>query len=60
MANTPAPFKQVDVTRALKGAEAADMEVGGFRIEPDGSILVFAKGEAHLTAKNSIDKMLGL
>ena len=52
-------FKQIDVTRALKGAVAADLEVGGFRIDLDGSILVFAKGEDP-SDKGDIDKMLGL
>lgn len=60
MANTPAPFKQVDVTRAIKGATAANMDVGAAYIDREGNILVLAKGEAIPTAKSSIDKMLGI
>lgn len=60
MANSNALFKQVDVTRAIKGASAADMDVGAAYIDRDGNILVIAKGEAIPTAKSSIDKMLGI
>lgn len=49
MANRPAPFKQVDVTRAIKGAVAAGLDVGGFKIDVrTGDIVVFVAG-----AKNS-------
>ena len=34
MANTLAPFKQIDVTRAVKGVEAAGYCVGGVEIDP--------------------------
>ncbi len=60
MANTPASFKQVDVTRAIKGAVAANMEVGAAFIDRQGNIIVFAKGEAVTSAKSNIDKMLGI
>lgn len=45
MSNTRAPFKQIDVTRAVKGAVAAGLAVGGFKIDPrTGEIFVFASG----------------
>lgn len=51
MANTPAPFKQVDVTRAIKGAVAAGLDVSGVKIDAKtGEIVVFVGG-----AKNSPD-----
>lgn len=47
MANARTPFKQIDVTRAVKGAVAAGLAVGGFKIDPrTGEIVVFASGAA--------------
>ncbi len=57
---SPAPFKQVDVTRALKGAVAAGVEVGRVEIEPDGKIVVWIKDDAVQGGSDSIDKMLGI
>ncbi len=56
----PAQFKQIDVTRALKGAAAADMEVGWFEIEPGGKIVVWMKDETAQSGSKSVDKMLGI
>ena len=45
MANRPATIKQVDVTRTIKGAQAAGFVVG--RIEVDqlaGKIIIYPKG----------------
>lgn len=60
MTNRPAPFKQVDVTRAIKGAENANMEVAAAYIKPDGTIIVIAKGEEVLGSAANIDRMLGI
>ena len=48
------------MTRAIKGAVAANMEVGAAYIDRQGNIIVFAKGEAVTSAKSNIDKMLGI
>jgi hypothetical protein len=56
----PAHFKQIDVTRAIKGAVAADMEVGAAYITPEGGIMIIAKGEQVTSAKGDIDKMLSI
>ncbi|MCF3642905.1 hypothetical protein LXM94_23345 [Rhizobium sp. TRM95111] len=40
------PFKQVDVKRALKGAEQAGFVVGRIEIDPSGKITVIARQEA--------------
>ena len=42
MANRPASFKQVDVTRAVKCAVAAGVSVGRVEVKPDGTVIVFA------------------
>lgn len=46
MANRPAPFKQVDLTRAIKGAAY---------ITPEAGIIIIAKGEPVTSTKGSID-----
>lgn len=41
----PSPFKQIDVTRAAKGALAAGLEVERIEIDAEGKIvIVFDKG----------------
>lgn len=40
MANRPASFRQVDVSRALKGAKAAGFAVGRVEISTDGRIVI--------------------
>ena len=58
MTNVPATFRQIDVTRAIKGARAAGMEVAQFAIDKSGNIVVVAKGEAVPPPIGYIDKML--
>ena len=43
MTRRPATFTQADVSRALKGAEAAGFEVGEVRIGQDGTIRLLPK-----------------
>lgn len=57
-ARRASPFKQVDVTRAIKGAEAAGFQPGEFRIAPDGTIQVMRAG-AMSVGGNRIDQMIG-
>jgi hypothetical protein len=44
MARGKATFRQSDLTRALKGARAAGIDVRRIRIAPDGSIEIDAGG----------------
>lgn len=60
MTPRPAPFKQIDVTRAIRGAAAADMQVAAAYITPEGGIVIIAKGEQVTSAKGDIEKMLGI
>jgi hypothetical protein len=39
----PCIFRQTDLTRALKGAQAAGIAIGRFEINKDGKIVVVAK-----------------
>lgn len=57
---SPAPFKQVDVTRAVKGAVAAGVEVGRVEIEPSGKIVVWMKDNTQHKGSSSVNKMLGI
>ena len=45
-------FKQIDVTRALRGAEAAGQKPKGFRLLPDGGIYVELSGGKQITPTN--------
>lgn len=59
MSNRAATFKQVDVTRAVKGAVAAGLLVG--RVEVDqrtGKIVIFSAGAADDDATNPCDRLL--
>ena len=40
MSRNAAAFRQADVTRAMRGAQAAGMQVTRVEIEPDGKIVV--------------------
>ncbi|WP_313353206.1 hypothetical protein [Paracoccus sp. (in: a-proteobacteria)] len=58
MAKLRTAFKQVDVTRAIKGALAAGFDPGEFRIAPDGTIQVLRVGTLS-NVDNRIDQMIG-
>jgi hypothetical protein len=47
----PCVFKQTDLTRALKGARAAGMEIARIEIEKDGRIVVVPGEIAVITGK---------
>ena len=47
-------FRQHDLTRALKAAQAAGVEVARFEIEQDGKI-VLVTGKASETVRNELD-----
>ena len=58
MTNRPATFKQVDVTRAVKGALAAGLPVGGFKVDArTGDILVFVTGAGGMPQVNEWDEV---
>lgn len=50
MANTPSKFKQIDVTRAIRGAIEAGLRVAGAEIARDGTIRIMT---ADATAETS-------
>jgi hypothetical protein len=55
------PFKQIDVQRAVKGAQAAGMVPSRIevRLLPDGAVIViYAAGEAPETTDNPCDRLL--
>ncbi|WP_428331936.1 hypothetical protein [Novosphingobium sp.] len=56
----PARFTQADVTRLVKGAQAAGLDVRSVRVAPSGELVASAIGEAQvidLTA-NPLDRLL--
>lgn len=53
-----AGFRQLDITRALKGAEKAGFNVGRAEIGPDGKIVLVAK-DAAIKPESDLDMWLG-
>lgn len=59
MTNRPGPFKQSDVTRAIKGFLASGLPVGAARIEKDGTIVILASAsEAVQRSRPDPDELL--
>lgn len=55
MANPRAPFRQIDVTRAAKGALAAGLPVGRMEIDTDGKIIIVIGEPGAVVEKNDWD-----
>lgn len=53
--NRPAKFTQADVSRALKGAKAAGLNVGGFEIDEHGKIIVKCGVGAEAAARSPLE-----
>lgn len=53
-----ARFKQVDLTRALKGAQKAGMQVGRIEIDPSGRIVIVSDASAPVGGANEWDEVL--
>jgi len=49
----PARFKQSDVTRAIKGCEAADLRIGRIEIDASGKIVILPATAANQNRGNS-------
>lgn len=56
-ARSPSPFRQSDVTRALRGARAAGVDVGRVEIGPDGKIVVYT-ATAPAEPQTDLDKWM--
>jgi hypothetical protein len=58
LSNRPAPFKQIDVTRAAKGALAAGLSVARIVI-CDDKIIVYTTAD-EMNGSDEISKTLGM
>ena len=59
MTSRPTVFKQVDVTRAVKGAVAAGLTVGRVEIDQhSGKIVIFSTGTTTDHSENPCDRLL--
>lgn len=59
MANRPATVKQIDVTRAVKGAVAAGLVVGRLEVDPQsGRISIIVAGLEPANLSNPCDRLL--
>lgn len=56
MANRLSTFRQADIARAIKGAQAAGLEVVSFELCPDGRIIVLSKSAANAKALDPLEK----
>lgn len=54
----PARFTQAEVVKALKAADRAGKKTCGYKVSPDGSIIVIFGGESVVTG-NSFDEIMG-
>ncbi len=52
------PFRQHDVTRALRAARAAGLEVSGYEIEPSGKITIRTGVDAKDKASADLDRWI--
>lgn len=56
MARTPPPFRQADVTRAVRGVTAAGVVVGRVEFEPGKIVVHAAQPEATLAPTSPLDE----
>jgi hypothetical protein len=54
----PQAFKQHDVTRALRAAKAAGLEIGSFEIDPASGKIVIRPGAPAPAVGNDLDQWL--
>ncbi|MXP28102.1 hypothetical protein GRI58_04605 [Porphyrobacter algicida] len=54
-----ASFKQADVSRALKAAQAAGLTPSGYRIDPATGAIEVQLGGTVNSASNSFDRLMG-
>jgi hypothetical protein len=61
MSRGPYTFRQTDLTRAIKGARAAGIDVARIEIEKDGRIVILPTQSAAVpeTARNEWDEVPG-
>jgi hypothetical protein len=50
------PFRQADVSRALKGARAAGFEFDSVEVMPDGRILIRSQKDSSDSAELDVEK----
>jgi hypothetical protein len=55
--SAPARFRQVDVTRAMKGAVAAGFKVGRVEIDRNGKIVILSESAPDPEAANEWDEV---
>jgi DNA-binding MarR family transcriptional regulator len=57
MSRAPSTFRQSDVTRAIKAAVAAGVEIQRVEIDPNGRIVIITATEAERREVNEWDRV---
>lgn len=57
MARGKLSFKQRDVTRAIKGAAAAGVDIGSVQIDRDGKIVIVPASQVSIQEPNEWDQL---
>ena len=58
MSGRPHQIRQADLTRALRAAKAAGLEVAGFTIEPDGRVVIQTGGSSGEEQTSPLDRWM--
>jgi hypothetical protein len=56
MARAPSTFRQQDVTRAVRAAIAAGVDIARIEVAKDGTIVIVTVNEPERTRENSWDR----
>lgn len=58
MGRAASRFRQADLSRAIKAAQAAHFRIGRIEIDPNGKIVILSESAAPSAAANEWDEVL--
>jgi hypothetical protein len=60
MTRARTPFRQADISRAVKGATAAGLVIGRVEIDPNGTIVIVSGDAADQKVAGAVDARTGI